>query len=106
MGIDRKRRRQLAKQRFKVYAGGKREPPPDLSAADRLGAAVRVLIEQFRHEPQPLDRMNEIRVLLDVAAHLAITKPERDCDIEQFANAAAFVYEEMEKKVPPSPEAG
>ncbi len=109
MGLDRKRRRLALKQRFQLLSGGKAAAAPDpktvveLAPADRLGMAVLVLVEQFRTDQ--ITRADEVRVLLDVAAKLAI---DLDADAEQFGNGAAFVYAEMEKKLAeaPAPEAG
>lgn len=108
MGLDRKRRRTALKQRFRLLTGGKPPelaPPAEMSPSDRLGAAVHVLVTQFRNQAPPLSRAEEVRVLLDVAAKFSI---DLQADAEQFAQGAAFVYEEMEKKLAalPPPEAG
>lgn len=101
MSLDRKRRRVDAKKRFRVLAGGKAgapPPPPTASTQDRLGQALKILIEQFRTQDAPLTRFEEVKVLLQTAAHFSL---DQDADPDQFGRAAAHIFEAYVRELPP-----
>ena len=100
MGYDRKRRRA---ERFKLIKGGLGTQPPAPSALtqrERLGQAIKILVEQFRKEKNPLSQAEEIRVVMDVAAFMAIGL---GADAPQFCDVAFHVFEEMQKELNKSP---
>lgn len=102
--MDRRRRRTEAKKKFRVLAGGlKEQPPPPGQAAssrDRLGQALRVLVEQFRREEHPVTRQEEVRILMELAVRYARTLPDNPADLDQFMSFAAFIFEEQDAMPP------